>query len=57
MEIDEEDLKNLLYDEMYIKAKNKALNILSKADQSEKKIIRKLSYEFEEDTMRRVLIF
>ena len=38
IEIDENNLKNLLKDEMYIKAKNKALNILSKADQSEKKI-------------------
>ncbi|WP_242824166.1 hypothetical protein [[Clostridium] dakarense] len=37
MEIEEEALKSLLKDEMYIKAKNKSLNILSKADQSEKK--------------------
>ena len=38
MEINKENLKTLLDDDMYIKAKNKALNILSKADQSEKKI-------------------
>ena len=37
-EIDENNLKTILDDEMYLKAKNKALNILSKADQSEKKI-------------------
>ena len=37
-----ENLKTLLDDDMYIKAKNKALNILSKADQSEKKIKEKL---------------
>ena len=47
IEIDENNLKNLLKDEMYIKAKNKALNILSKADQSEKKIKEKLYSEFE----------
>ena len=43
MEINKENLKSLLDDDMYIKAKNKALNILSKADQSEKKIKEKLS--------------
>ena len=57
MEIDENKLKNLLKDEMYIKAKNKALNILSKADQSEKKIKEKLSSEFEEDTIEKVIDF
>lgn len=57
MEIDEDNLKNLLKDEMYIKAKNKALNILSKADQSEKKIKEKLSSEFEEDTIEKVIDF
>lgn len=57
IEIDENNLKNLLKDEMYIKAKNKALNILSKADQSEKKIKEKLSSEFEEDTIDKVIDF
>lgn len=57
IEIDENKLKNLLKDEMYIKAKNKALNILSKADQSEKKIKEKLSSEFEEDTIDKVIDF
>lgn len=57
IEIDENKLKNLLKDEMYIKAKNKALNILSKADQSEKKIKEKLSSEFEEDTIDNVIDF
>ena len=42
-EIDEEYLKSILSDEMYLKAKNKALNILSKADQAVKKIREKLS--------------
>lgn len=57
IEIDENQLKNLLKDEMYIKAKNKALNILSKSDQSEKKIKEKLSSEFEEDTIDKVIDF
>lgn len=57
IEIDENNLKNLLKDEMYIKAKNKALNILSKADQSEKKIKEKLYSEFEEDTIDKVIDF
>lgn len=57
IEIDENQLKNLLKDEMYIKAKNKSLNILSKADQSEKKIKEKLSSEFEEDTIDKVIDF
>ena len=42
---------------MYLKAKNKALNILSKADQAEKKIREKLSTDFEEDTINRVIEF
>lgn len=53
MEINKENLKTLLDDDMYIKAKNKALNILSKADQSEKKIKEKLSSEFEEHTIEK----
>ena len=57
MEINKENLKTLLDDDMYIKAKNKALNILSKADQSEKKIKEKLSSEFEEHTIEKVLDF
>ena len=56
-EIDEEYLKSILSDEMYLKAKNKALNILSKADQSEKKIREKLSSDFEEDTINKVIEF
>lgn len=57
MEIDQENLTYILKEEMYIKAKNKALNILSKADQSEKKIREKLSSEFEEDTIDIVIEF
>lgn len=56
-EIDEKYLKSILSDEMYLKAKNKALNILSKADQAEKKIREKLSTDFEEDTINRVIEF
>lgn len=55
--IDKDYLKSILNDEMYIKAKNKALNILCKADQSEKKIREKLSNDFEEDTINRVIEF
>lgn len=57
IEIDEQHLQSILKDEMYIKAKNKALNILSKADQSEKKIREKLSVDFEEDTIDSVIDF
>lgn len=42
---------------MYIKAKNKALNILSHADQSEKKLKEKLSSEFDENIIERVIDF
>ena len=56
-EIDTDYLKNILDDEMYIKAKNKALNILSKASQSEKQIRQKLSKDFEEHTIDRVIEF
>lgn len=57
MEIDQNNLTYILKEEMYIKAKNKALNILSKADQSERKIREKLSTEFEEDTIDIVIEF
>jgi regulatory protein len=55
--IDKEQLQTILEDEMYIKAKNKALNILSKADQSEKKIREKLKDEFEDETIDKVIDF
>ena len=57
MEIDKDNLKSLLDNDMYIKAKNKALNILSKTDQSEKKIKEKLSSDFEDSTIEKVLDF
>ena len=57
IDIDEDKLKSLLKDEIYIKAKNKALNVLSKSDQSEKKIREKLSYDFEESIIDKVIIF
>lgn len=52
-EIDQEHLQSILKDEMFIKGKNKALSIISKADQSEKKIREKLSADFEEDVIDR----
>ena len=57
MKINKENLRSLLDNDMYIKAKNKALNILSKADQSENKIKEKLSSDFEEITIERVIDF
>ena len=57
MTIEEESLKHILSEEMYMKAKNKALNILAKADQSEKKIREKLSSDFEDDTIDMVIEF
>lgn len=57
MTIEEENLKHILNEEMYMKAKNKALNILAKADQSEKKIREKLSSDFEDDTIDMVIEF
>lgn len=56
-EIDTENLKTILNDEIYMKAQHKALNILSKASQSEKQIRQKLSKDFEEDTIDRVIEF
>ena len=56
-EIDKDYLKNILDDEIYMKAKNKALNILSKSSQSEKQIRQKLSKDFEEHTIDRVIEF
>ena len=55
--IEEENLKQLLKDEMFLKGKNKALNILSKASQSEKKIREKLRDDFEEDVIDDVIDF
>ena len=55
-EIDTENLKTILNDEIYMKTQHKALNILSKASQSEKKIRQKLSKDFEEDTIDRIYI-
>lgn len=57
MEIDKNSLQDLLHDEMYMKAKNKALSILSKSDQSEKKIREKLLNEFDENIVEEVVDF
>lgn len=56
-EIDPNNLKSILDSEMYMKAKNKALSILSKASQSEKQIRQKLAKDYEEDTIDRVIEF
>ncbi|MGN1032468.1 MAG: recombination regulator RecX [Intestinibacter sp.] len=56
-EIDTNYLKNILEDEIYMKAKNKALNILSKSSQSERQIRQKLSKDFEDNTIDRVVEF
>ena len=56
-EIDPNNLKSILDNEMYMKAKNKSLSILSKASQSEKQIRQKLAKDYEEDTIDRVIEF
>lgn len=57
MEIDKESLESLLHDEMYMKAKNKALSILSKSDQSEKKLREKLLNDYDENIVEEVIEF
>jgi len=57
MEIDKESLENLLHDEMYMKAKNKALSVLSKSDQSEKKLREKLLNDYDENIVEEVIEF
>ncbi len=52
-----DNLRQVLRDEMFLKAKNKALNTLSKTSQSEKKIRQKLSDDFEEDIIDDVIDF
>lgn len=55
--IEEDNLREILKDEMFLKGKNKALNILSKASQSEKKMREKLKDDFEEDTIDDIVYF
>ncbi len=55
--IDKNYLKKILDDEMYIKAKNKSFNILSKNDQSEKILRDKLSVDFDENIIEKVIDF
>ena len=55
--IEEDNLRQILKDEMFLKGKNKALNILSKSSQSERKIREKLVEDFEEDVINRVIEF
>lgn len=56
-EIDPESLKVLLDKEMFMKAKDKALSILSRASQSEKNIRQKLSADYEEHIVEQVIEF
>ena len=55
--IDEDYLRQILRNEMFLKCKNKALNILSKSSQSEKRMKEKLSEDFEEDVIEEVIDF
>lgn len=57
MEIDKESLESLLHDEIYMKAKNKALSVLSKSDQSEKKLREKLLNDYDENIVEEVIEF
>lgn len=57
MEIDKDSLESLLHDEIYMKAKNKALSILSKSDQSEKKLREKLLNDYDENIVEDVIEF
>ena len=57
IEIDKDSLESLLHDEMYMKAKNKALSILSKSDQSEKKLREKLLNDYDENIVEEVVEF
>lgn len=57
MEIDKDSLNSILEAEMYLKAKEKALSILSKADQSEKIIYEKLMKNFDEPVVEKVMEF
>lgn len=56
-EIDEEKLLEIARADDYEKAKNKALNSLSKVEKSEKKIREKLSADFDEEVIEEVIEF
>lgn len=56
-EIDEEKLLEIARADDYEKAKNKALNSLSKVEKSEKKIREKLSADFDEEVIKEVVEF
>lgn len=56
-EIDEEKLLEIARADDYEKAKNKALNSLSKVEKSEKKIREKLSDDFDEEVIEDVIEF
>ncbi len=56
-EIKKDILKEIIHKENYIKAKNKAFNILSKCDQSEKTLKEKLTKDFDDDIVLDVLSF
>ncbi|WP_315168258.1 recombination regulator RecX [Metaclostridioides mangenotii] len=55
--IDEESLKEMLDKEMFIKAKNKAINMLTRSDKSEKTMRDKLTEDFDEHIIDQVVEF
>ena len=55
--IDKDTLDEMLKNEMFMKCKNKALSILSRTGQSEKKIREKLHSDFDEITIDDTIIF
>lgn len=56
-EVDREKLVEILKMDEYEKAKNKALQSITRAEKSEKKMREKLSKDFEEDTIEQVIEF
>lgn len=60
MEIDEvaiEKLKEMVYEEEYLKAKDKALRMVTRVPKSEKAVEEKLSEEYDEEIVARVIEF
>ncbi|MFI3209703.1 MAG: recombination regulator RecX [Peptostreptococcaceae bacterium] len=55
--VNKESLQEILDKENYLKAKNKALNILTKCDQSKKHVKDKLSKDFDEHIIEQVIDF
>ncbi|MDR1774026.1 MAG: recombination regulator RecX [Clostridioides sp.] len=51
------NLKEIMETEMYMKAKEKALNFISRSAKSEHEIVKKLSSDFDEQTVDKVIAF